>query len=127
MANTMSVTPNAVAFDEEAIIKFEGFGYIKTTSTGKITVTEPNCKSTIYEIRLEKQSSDIVLNFDYPYTGNIETFIAPANGYYRLETWGSQGGGNGGFGAYSTGVVYLKEGTKLNENAFIAARKMGTN
>jgi hypothetical protein len=113
MANTMSVNVNAIAFDEEATIKLEGFGYIKATSTGKITVTEPNSKTTVYEIILEKQSSDLVLNYDYPYTGNIETFTAPANGYYRLEAWGSQGGGNGGYGAYSTGVVYLKEGTKL--------------
>lgn len=113
MANTMSVSLNAVAYDEEAVIKTEGFGYIKATSVGKITVTEPNCKSTVYEITLEKQSADLILNYDFPYTGDVQTFVAPANGYYRLETWGSQGGGNGGYGAYSTGAVYLKEGTKL--------------
>lgn len=113
MANTMSVNLNAIPFDEEATVKTEGFGYIKGSSVGKITVTEPNSKTTVYEIHLEKQSSDIILNFDFPYTGDIQEFTAPANGYYRLETWGSQGGGNGGFGAYSTGAVYLKEGTKL--------------
>ena len=36
--------------------------------------------------------------------------------YYQLETWGAQGGGNGGFGAYSTGVVYLERGETIYIN-----------
>jgi len=65
--------------------------------------------------------------YDYPYTGKQEEFTAPADGYYKLETWGASGspsgryGGcatnmcvyRGGFGAYASGVVYLREGEKL--------------
>ena len=60
----------------------------------------------------------------YDYTGDIQTFIVPFNGVYKLEVWGAQGGvsnatssadttplpGNGG---YSTGSVVLKKGDVL--------------
>lgn len=49
-------------------------------------------------------------------TGSEQVFTAPVKGYYELETWGSQGGGNGGYGAYTTGVVFLEAGQKLYVN-----------
>ena len=63
----------------------------------------------------------------YGYTGDVQRFVAPRDGYYRIELWGAQGGnisgtgydmnGNnrgdltyiGGKGAYTTGDVYLSE------------------
>ena len=44
---------------------------------------------------------------NFAYTGGEQTFTAPVSGYYKIETWGAQGGSSGGFGAYATGVVYL--------------------
>ena len=48
-------------------------------------------------------------NFDF--TGSEQTFTAPYNGIYKLETWGAQGGGYstyiGGYGAYATGYITL--------------------
>ena len=49
-------------------------------------------------------------------TGSEQVFTAPVKGYYVLETWGAQGGGNGGYGAYSTGVVLLEANQKLYVN-----------
>ena len=64
----------------------------------------------------------------YPYTGKQEVFTAPADGLYKLETWGAQGGNaydyscymgtcttyfRGGLGAYASGTIELHEGDKL--------------
>ena len=32
------------------------------------------------------------------------------DGFYKIELWGAQGGTNGGYGAYTSGIIYLKEG-----------------
>ena len=57
---------------------------------------------------------------EYDYTGREETFIAPKTGYYKLQTWGAQGGSThgfaGGYGGYSEGNVYLHEGDILYIN-----------
>ena len=61
-------------------------------------------------------------NFDY--TGNEQVFTAKTTGYYKLETWGAEGGygitegvhSQGGYGGYSIGRVYLKAGEKLYIN-----------
>ena len=61
---------------------------------------------------------------DYEYTGSEQTAnLAP--GTYKLETWGAQGGNvykkftnrtyDGGYGAYSTGILNLNE----NDNLYI--------
>ncbi len=59
---------------------------------------------------------------DFDYTGNIQEFTAPSDGYYLLEVWGAQGGDAynstggtriGGYGGYSKGTVYLNEGETL--------------
>ena len=49
-----------------------------------------------------------VKNFDY--TGNEQTWTVPSTGYYKVEVWGAQGGSasgrTGGYGGYSTGIIY---------------------
>ena len=53
--------------------------------------------------------------------GSIQTYIVPASGTYKLETWGAQGGYSkdntddtrGGYGGYSTGTLDLTEGQIL--------------
>lgn len=53
----------------------------------------------------------------YDYTGNVQYFIAPADGEYTLNVAGAQGGdlksGKGGYGGESTGKVKLKKGDSL--------------
>lgn len=61
--------------------------------------------------------SNITEKYEFNYTGNVQKFIAPKDGYYQLEVWGAQGGNGtldrkmtyeGGYGGYSRGVIYLK-------------------
>ena len=52
----------------------------------------------------------------YSFTGAPQTFIAPRNGWYRIQLWGAEGGSDaaaGGKGAYVTGEVHVKAGTRL--------------
>ena len=58
---------------------------------------------------------------EFAYTGEEQIFTTPVAGTYKLETWGAQGGTYnetyfGGYGGYSSGLVYLKKGTKLYVN-----------
>lgn len=46
----------------------------------------------------------------YDYTGGEQEYIAPTDGYYKLEVWGAQGGSynttyKGGYGGYSIGII----------------------
>ena len=54
---------------------------------------------------------------DFTYTGSEQTYIVPADGYYKIEAWGAQGGNvvtySGGKGAYTSGYIYLNKNEKL--------------
>jgi hypothetical protein len=61
-----------------------------------------------------------VLNkmYEFDYTGDVQTFVAPIDAYYQVELWGAQGGSysetiQGGKGAYTKGTIYLKQNTTL--------------
>ena len=48
--------------------------------------------------------------------GDVPTaqeYIVPESGWYRVELWGSQGTGSGGYGAYTSGIIELEEGDIL--------------
>lgn len=59
-----------------------------------------------------------IFNFDY--TGDEQTFVAPISGTYKLETWGAQGDDwlnvAGGFGGYSVGYIVLTKYDKIYVN-----------
>jgi hypothetical protein len=56
---------------------------------------------------------------NYDYTGSEQKFTIPIDGYYKLETWGAQGGyANGyslisGYGGYSEGILNATKDTDL--------------
>ena len=60
---------------------------------------------------------------DYEYTGDYQPFTVPVSGYYKMEAWGAQGGTVlyngatsdyiGGFGAYTSGYIYLNQNDTL--------------
>ena len=129
MSTALSVNVDAVAYDEEAIVTLKGFGYVSTSKTGTITVTEPNAGTTTYTINVVKEGAPAVTEYSYGYTGGYQVFTAPATGFYQIELWGAQGGnsvgnnsrtcsynrgkaygsGCGGFGAYTSGVIRLNK------------------
>lgn len=52
--------------------------------------------------------------WDYGSTGSVQNFVVPNTGEYRIEVWGSQGGGSGGKGGYVSTKVTLLKGSQLN-------------
>ncbi len=66
-----------------------------------------------------KYNSDLIVNDNenteiFNYTGSVQTFTAPQAGFYKMETWGAQGGSTGEYlgsdGAYTAGNIYLEAG-----------------
>ena len=62
------------------------------------------------------------MEYVFDYTGGEQVFKTLNFGYYKLEAWGAQGGkalgngnvlGTGGYGGYSTGIIYLNKNTEL--------------
>lgn len=53
--------------------------------------------------------------FDTDSSDNGQEYIIPMgqSGWYKIELWGAQGGNNGGLGAYTSGLIWLKENTHL--------------
>ena len=53
---------------------------------------------------------------DFDYTGTEQAFVAPADGKYKIELWGAQGGNSGksnlpgGLGAYTSGIISVSKG-----------------
>lgn len=50
---------------------------------------------------------------DFPYTGDVQTYKVKADGVYKIELWGAQGGNVGGKGAYTSGNIKLNSGDTL--------------
>ncbi len=70
----------------------KGFGQIRNLGEGKI---KP-------------------FSVDFAYTGDVQEYIVPYTGLYKLEVWGAQGGvASGGKGGYSVGYKDFKKGTVL--------------
>ena len=80
-------------------------------------------KSKIVLIGKPIKDEDLI-TYDFDYTGTEQTFIANTTGYYKLETWGAQGGlglttytsGYGGYGGYSFGIIKLNANTPVYLN-----------
>ena len=135
---------NEIALDKKAnLIQFDGCSYnfetnLNTCSdlrysgelptSGSISVDrDGNVNGSvgygdnIFEIRNNKYTSMISgLEFVFDYTGGEQTFNVVTSGYYKLETWGAQGGNKGGkyggYGGYSTGDIVLTTGDILYIN-----------
>ena len=82
-----------------------------------------NVEDALNHLYEQSDVSNILINqpWNFDYRGSEQTFIVPTSGYYKLETWGAQGGSYnttyyGGYGAYSTGKIYLSKGETLYIN-----------
>ena len=50
---------------------------------------------------------------EFPTSGALQTLSISNSGYYKIQTWGAQGGNAGGKGGYAEGEVYLEKGDHL--------------
>ena len=112
-----NIVKNAcIGFDDYAVLITDGT--VSDTLKGECTSV-----SEITGSSAESSAVGTVYPFDYVSDSDSkeQTFTAPYTGYYQLEVWGAQGGSystsiNGGYGGYSTGAVYLTQGTTLYVN-----------
>lgn len=117
--NLISLDVDYTAFDRDATITVSGNGYIKTGKNGQITVTvtNPYCETTVYTIKLTREGDIVDSEWEYDYTGEYQTFVAPYTGYYEIELWGAAGQYGTtyktGLGAYTKGKIWLTKNTTL--------------
>ena len=105
--DTMTQMPNPTGGYYAASTGRSGAGYATITYYESLKSSDyPN-----YSIKEGKE-------YKYAYTGNYQTFTAPANGTYKFEAWGARGGSGsqnrtairGGYGGYAAGNIHLKKG-----------------
>ena len=110
----------AQPYDDNAKVVVKGAGYIKEgKNTVTITVSREGVEDTVYTIVVTKGENLGEQTYDFSYTGEYQTFIAPAAGFYKFEAWGARGGksriqgrlgGTPGNGGYTSGILRLNEG-----------------
>ncbi len=100
---------------KNACISFDQYSVL--ISDGSVSdVSKGECESIDEIVSSGSEQYIAGDEFDYDYTGNVQSFDVLRDGYYKLEVWGAQGassGGTGGYGGYSTGIIQLSEGNKL--------------
>ncbi len=93
--------------------------YTVTTYYNNLDVDQSADKGKTFSYKIYIKSTNESL-LAYNYTGNEQTFNVPFSGYYKLEVWGAQGGGDttyvGGYGGYSSGEIYLNKNDKVYIN-----------
>ncbi len=79
----------------------------------EITVRPNGSTPIITPVEPEEICDLETTEFEFDYTGEIQSFKAPCKGAYQLEVWGAQGGKcrgtNGGKGGYAVGSVVLNK------------------
>ena len=107
---------------------------------GHLTIEDGNITSGClefekYSVNIENNEPTTIIKgscletgteYTYDYTGEVQTFTAPATGYYKIELWGASGGeytvasywgtnfpNSYGLGGYTSGEIKLKAGEKL--------------
>jgi len=103
----------------EEVIVTENSVNLEFLETG--TITAKVMRESEY-IASSSYTAIVILEYEYNYTSShqAQTFTAPKDGYYKVETWGAQGGSakystsySGGLGAYTSGEIYLNQGDIL--------------
>ncbi len=96
---------------------------VEGISVGDVLETEKTFSITFYykdNVIIENNILESYIRFlfgneyDFLCIGKEQEFIVPKSGYYQIETYGAQGGGEtGGKGGKSKGVIYLEKNEKL--------------
>jgi len=98
---TFMTMPQTLGSDASITVTYSNGGTLTKTISGTWEAGKA------YTYNISKTKSKI---FDY--TGYIQAYIVPLTGTYKLEVWGAQGG-NGGYGGYAYGNIYLTQGNIL--------------
>ena len=122
-SGVINLNITAIPYDDDARVSIKGAGYIKEGKNNvTITVSKAGLEDTVYTIVVTKPESIYGQEYEYNYTGDVQTFVAPYKGYYQFELWGASGGysraqgragPNGGKGGYTTGKIVLNKGDTL--------------
>ena len=94
---------------------------VSTDISGETFSTTVRCEASSEQYNqtyIDRINADVI---NINYTGNIDSYVVPRDGTYKLEVWGSQGGSatygensyNGGYGGYSTANITLTRGDTL--------------
>lgn len=91
-------------------------------SDNYFVVTDTNRTNIVLIVRdklgLQTEGIKLYEQKEYAYTGDVQEFTAPRDGYYKIELWGASGGDTsasvGGYGGYTSGVIELKKSERLS-------------
>ena len=116
----LGLTPNTYYYSSDG-----GKTYVSSTNNSYTFagLTNPSYAFRAYSADASGNTSRTFETSTYGYYGlldysnQIQTKTITEPGYYKLETWGAQGGGDtkytGGYGGYSTGYIYLSGNQQL--------------
>ena len=99
-ATTFMMMPQTLGSDASITVTYSNGGALTKSITGTWTA------GNIYTYNISKT----IPVANYGYTGNVQTYTVPLTGNYKLEVWGAQGSGKGG---YSYGTVSLTKNSIL--------------
>ena len=113
--NTESVSDNPIANSAK-----KGNGYAKVTFLENVVSIDPD------DLIYENVDCEQLINKEYHYlpTKSEQEFTSICSGIYKLEVWGAQGSGNGG---YASGYINLKMGENLKVYVGTSAYNGGFN
>lgn len=109
------VTKGSTYIDKGYVAQTTSGLSLSATVTSNVNTATAGTYSYTYEVALGayKKSVTRTVNvidsvYSYSYTGAVQTFTVPVTGYYMVELWGAKGANTAtGFGAYTSGYIYL--------------------
>ena len=127
--NNLDITTNYYLNDSKISYMPSQSSYIKYDTTNSscnngvtLTFNQDNWSYSTSKVKMINTICNIKFTMapiNYDYTGSEQKFTIPIDGYYKLETWGAQGGYvNGyslisGYGGYSEGILNATKDTNL--------------
>ncbi|WP_084608560.1 fimbrillin family protein [Xylanibacter oryzae] len=106
-ATTFMMIPQTLGSDASITITYSNGGTLTKSISGNWEAGK------IYTYNISK----IIQTANFNYTGDVQTYTIPLDGTYKIECWGSCGGGNsttiGGKGGYVCGNLKLTRGSIL--------------
>jgi hypothetical protein len=123
-SGTLMLVPQTIAASASQIKATFGAGKNQVTKEKSVSqeVKLEAGKSYTYTVTIDDDgtlydSANSSL-WDFIYTGDVQTFVAPKDGNYQLEVWGAEGGTGGvsaagGKGGYAKGEIALTQGDIL--------------